>query len=125
MTEIMITAVDKHKVEFTSALGCGAATWVGMPPRQGNTYYVEIDIDEVLKFGENLIPSDKNISSVNVIDGKAVFVAEVISYEDDGILTISLGGNVVFLEIKLPAVITGFIKLFISPDKVFLYPVEL
>lgn len=125
MTNITITELINPYVKFTSTLGDGVASWSGEMPLVGCNYNVEIDIDEVLKFGENLIPSDKNISSVNVIDGKAVFVAEVISYEDDGILTISLGGNVVFLEIKLPAVITGFIKLFISPDKVFLYPVEL
>lgn len=30
MTEIMITAVDEHKVEFSSALGSGAAIWLSL-----------------------------------------------------------------------------------------------
>jgi len=100
MTEIMITAVDEHKVEFTSALGCGAATWVGMPPRQGNTYDVEIDIDDIFQWGKNINISMQETSKIDVVGNNLLFFGKIISYEDDGLLTVKVGRYIIFLEVS-------------------------
>jgi len=100
MTEIMITAVDEHKVEFTSALGCGADTWVGMPPRQGNTYDVEIDIDDIFQWGKNINISMQETSKIDVVGNNLLFFGKIISYEDDGLLTVKVGRYIIFLEVS-------------------------
>ncbi|MEX2975907.1 hypothetical protein AB4J97_03095 [Serratia fonticola] len=125
MTNIIITELIDSYVKFTSPLGHGMASWSGDMPVVGCNYNVEIDIDEHLEFGENLFSSGGNVSSVSVVNKKITFVAEVISYEDDGVLTVSLGGDIIFLEVSLPSVINGYVEFLTSPDKVYLYPVDL
>jgi hypothetical protein len=125
MTEIMITAVDKHKVEFTSALGCGAATWVGMPPRQGNTYYVEIDIDDIFQWGKNIDISVQETSKIDVVGNNLLFFGKIMAYEDDGILTVKIGRAIIFLEVSDAPNECENVNFFTSINNVSLHPVNL
>lgn len=125
MTEIMITAVDEHKVEFTSALGCGAATWVGMPPRQGNTYYVEIDVDDVFQWGKNINISMQETSKIDVVGNNFLFFGKIMSYEDDGLLTVKVGKDIIFLEVSDAPREGENVTFFTSINNVSLHPVNL
>jgi hypothetical protein len=47
-------------VEVNSSLGTFQAVWVGERPELG-TYYVELGLEETLKWGENIEPTAENI----------------------------------------------------------------
>lgn len=125
MTEIMITAVDEHKVEFSSALGSGAAIWVGMPPRQGNTYYVEIDIDDIFQWGKNINISMQENPRIDVIGNNLLFFGKIIAYEDDGLLAVKVGGDVIFLEVSDAPREGENVTFYTSINNVSLHPVNL
>lgn len=125
MTEIMITAVDEHKVEFSSALGSGAAIWVGMPPRQGNTYYVEIDIDDIFQWGKNINISMQENPKIDVVGNNLVFFGKIIAYEDDGLLAVKVGGDVIFLEVSDAPGEGENVTFYTSINNVSLHPVNL
>jgi len=125
MTEIMITAVDEHKVEFSSALGSGAAIWVGMPPRQGNTYYVEIDIDDVFQWGKNINISVQENPKIDVVGNNLLFFGKIIAYEDDGLLAVKVGGDIIFLEVSDAPREGENVTFYTSINNVSLHPVNL
>lgn len=125
MTEIMITAVDEHKVEFSSALGSGAAIWVGMPPRQGNTYYVEIDIDDIFQWGKNINISMQENPKIDVVGNNLFFFGKIIAYEDDGLLAVKVGGDVIFLEVSDAPGEGENVTFYTSINNVSLHPVNL
>lgn len=125
MTEIMITAVDEHKVEFSSALGSGAAIWVGMPPRQGNTYYVEIDIDDIFQWGKNINISMQENPKIDVVGNNLFFFGKIIAYEDDGLLAVKVGGDVIFLEVSDAPREGENVTFYTSINNVSLHPVNL
>lgn len=121
----MITAVDEHKVEFTSALGCGAAAWVGMPPRQGNTYDVEIDIDDIFQWGKNINISMQENPKIDVVGNNILFFGKIIAYEDDGILAVKVGRDIIFLEVSDAPREGENVNFFTSINNVSLHPVNL
>lgn len=125
MTEIMITAVDEHKVEFSSALGSGAAIWVGMPPRQGNTYYVEIDIDDIFQWGKNINISMQENPKIDVVGNNLFFFGKIIAYEDDGLLAVKVGGDVIFLEVSDALREGENVTFYTSINNVSLHPFNL
>lgn len=125
MTEIMITAVDEHKVEFSSALGSGAAIWVGMPPRQGNTYYVEIDIDDIFQWGKNINISMQENPKIDVVGNNILFFGKIIAYEDDGLLAVKVGGDVIFLEVSDGPREGENVTFYTAINNVSLHPVNL
>ncbi|MDT3410432.1 hypothetical protein [Kosakonia cowanii] len=125
MTEIMITAVDEHKVEFSSALGSGAAIWVGMPPRQGNTYYVEIDIDDIFQWGKNINISVQENPKIDVVGNNLLLFGKIIAYEDDGLLAVKVGGDVIFLEVSDAPGEGENVTFYTSINNVSLHPVNL
>lgn len=121
----MITAVDEHKVEFTSALGCGAATWVGMPPRQGNTYDVEIDIDDIFQWGKNINISMQEKPKIDVLGNNLLFFGKIMAYEDDGLLTVKVGRDIIFLEVSDAPNEGENVAFFTSINNISLHPVNL
>lgn len=125
MTEIMITAVDEHKVEFSSALGSGAATWVGMPPQQGNTYYVEIDIDDIFQWGKNINISMQENPKIDVVGNNILFFGKIIAYENDGLLAVKVGGDIIFLEVSDAPGEGENVTFYTSINNVSLHPVNL
>ena len=121
----MITAVDEHKVEFSSALGSGAAIWVGMPPRQGNTYYVEIDIDDIFQWGKNINISVQENPKIDVVGNNLLLFGKIIAYEDDGLLAVKVGGDVIFLEVSDGPREGENVTFYTAINNVSLHPVNL
>ncbi|WP_127960446.1 hypothetical protein [Serratia microhaemolytica] len=98
------------------------AFWVGEPPVVGGNYDTEVDINDTFEFDRNIAISNETSSSINFRDEVVTLVAEVICYEEDGILTVSLGGCIIFLEASLDSAIDGYVTFFTSVDKFFFYP---
>ncbi|HDT6507603.1 TPA: hypothetical protein QFV83_000888 [Klebsiella aerogenes] len=124
MTSITITEVQDHKVMFTSLLGNGVAIWVGELPQIGGCYHVELEVNDVFEWGENIDYVKEETSIIRMIEDELLFIAQVLSYEDDGVLTVSIGGEIIFLDVNPPPDISDYVSFSTSINNVSLYPVE-
>ncbi|MDR1849175.1 MAG: hypothetical protein LBQ75_03970 [Zoogloeaceae bacterium] len=121
---ITIKEKDHRLVTFESRIGTGAANWYGTCPEVGEEYEVELDIDDRFEWGKNIHPSRENHQKLGLRDTTLEFVANVLSYEEDGVLTLSLDGGVLLLEASVPPDNSlNFVYFFTPSDKVTLYPV--
>ncbi|WES68091.1 hypothetical protein [Superficieibacter sp. HKU1] len=124
MTNVTILKFHEDKVEFTSSLGKGVAVWCGEPPQTDGRYHVELDVDDTFEWGRNIESTNEKTPVIKIIDNKFSFIAQVLSYEDDGILTISLGGEVIFLDVNSSPGTSKYVSFSTSINNVFLHPVE-
>jgi len=107
-------------VEFVSDLGSSIAVWVGEEPVQGGSYDVEIDIDDDLVWGEDIVTTSKSTCTISSSGNEFCLVAKVISYEDDGCLSVSLGSSVLLLDVEgAPENISGLVECKASEVKLF------
>ncbi|SFN55269.1 hypothetical protein [Xenorhabdus japonica] len=125
MISVTITKFNNPYVIFTSPLGNGIARWVGSEPNIGDIYHVELDIDDYFEWGVNINFVSETASNIMLESNNLVFTAKVISYETDGILVVSLSGNIIFLEVGLVSNIDNYVSFFTLKNNVSLYPVEL
>lgn len=124
MTNIIIRSFDTQRVNFTSRLGNGIALWKGDEPLVNNSYDVELDIDDYFEWGVNISFTNNEIPKIDLVDNKLYFIAKIISYENDGILSISLDEDVIFLDVASVVGQGKYVSFFTLVDNVSLYPVE-
>lgn len=125
MKNIALTEFDGSFVKFQSNIGNGVAIWCGDESPPEFCYDSELDIDDSFQWGSNISHINESKTSIEVVDDKVVFTAKILSYEKDGILTISLDEDVIFIEVSQASVINGYVLFFTTPNKVKLYPVAL
>jgi hypothetical protein len=95
---------NEIKVKFETSIGVGTGTWNGELPALGDC----IDIDDNFEWGKNITTTNSNTSMIAIENNLFRFVTRVISYEDDGCLTVKLGDSVVFLDVdNVPGGIQG------------------
>lgn len=124
MTNIIIRSFDTQRVNFTSRLGNGIALWKGDEPLVNNSYDVELDIDDYFEWGVNISFTNNEIPKIDLVDNKLYFIAKIICYENDGILSISLDEDVIFLDVASVVGQGKYVSFFTLVDNVSLYPVE-
>lgn len=125
MTNIKIIEIIDSQVRFSSLLGNGIAIWKGELPQVGYSYFIEFDIDNVFEWGVDITRAKHKAASINTVNSKVIFNAEIISYENDGILTVSLGGDIIFLEISGNPNVNGYVSFSAPVNNISIYPVEL
>ena len=114
----------KVRVEFSSDYGISAAMWVGEVPVIGSFYDVELDVDDDLVWGENISMTSTNATMISLEEEFFVVVGAVISLEEDGCVSISIGDSVILLEVKnAPKGLSGLVEFRVSDVK--LYPTNL
>ncbi len=115
---------DAVRVEFSSDLGRSAAIWVGEAPVTGAHYDVELDVDDDLVWGESVSTTSRNKPTIALEEELFVVVGTVISFEEDGCVSISLGDSVILLDVEnVPKELSGQIECRASDVK--LYPINL
>jgi len=112
------------KVKFKTSIGIGVGVWEGQLPTKGTSIDIEIDIDDIFDWGENINTTNLN-ESIITIDGNLFnFVAEVISYETDSCLIVKLNKSIVLLDVEnAPNNIQGWIE--VKTENLKLYPTNL
>ena len=123
MTNVTILKVHEDKVEFTSPLGKGVAVWCGESPQTDGCYHVELDVDDTFEWGRNIESTNEDTPAIKIIDNKFLFIAQVLSYEDDGVLTVSLGGEIIFLDVNSSPGTSKYVSFSTPINNVSLYPV--
>ncbi|MWP61385.1 hypothetical protein [Gilliamella sp. Pas-s25] len=117
--------IGEHLVTFKSDLGHGAAHWQDNKPLSNTSYHIELEINDFFEWDKNIVLAEKHNCSINLIDNYIVFNAKVISCEEQGILVLSLGKDIIFIEASDSCEIGSYVSFFTTPDNVMLYPIEL
>lgn len=125
MKNITLTEFNDSFVKFESKIGNGIAVWLGDKSLPAFCYNIELDIDDSFQWGKNISHVNEEKCSIKIVDNKTIFTAKILSYENDGILTISLDEDVIFIEVSQTSIIDGYVSFFATPDKIKIYPVEL
>ncbi|MCE0826392.1 hypothetical protein LVQ78_10155 [Buttiauxella sp. A2-C2_NF] len=125
MKNIIISELDNSFVSFKSAIGSGIAVWAGKKPLLDSYQEIELDIDDHFEWRNNINLIGENRTSIIFSDDKLIFEAKIIACEDDGVLTVSLDGDIIFIEVSGENVASGYVSFVTTPDKVTLYPTDL
>lgn len=125
MKNITLTEFNDSFVKFESKIGNGIAVWLGAKSLPEFCHHIELDIDDSFQWGKNISHTSEGKPSIKIADGKIIFTAKILSYENDGILTISLDDDVIFIEVTQSSIISSYASFFTTPDKIKIYPVEL
>ncbi|MDR0191407.1 hypothetical protein RCO22_20875 [Pseudomonas yamanorum] len=108
-------------VSFRSPTGNGVAVWIGSAPEVGQQYDVELNLDNIFYWGENIKPADSNVDFLYFKNGATHLVAELISVDDDNCAAIRIGGSVVLIEIdEAPAQKPSYVDL--TTTEIHLHP---
>lgn len=115
---------DVVRVNFLSDFGRSAAIWEGEAPVTGAFYDVELDVDDDLVWGESVFMTSRNKDSIAFEEKLFVVVGTVISLEEGGCVSMSVGDSVILLDVEnAPKDLTGQIECRASDVK--LYPTNL
>ncbi|WP_146164696.1 MULTISPECIES: hypothetical protein [Halomonas] len=88
-------------VNFASPLGRGKAIWLGNMPIKNENYDVEIDIDEKLWWGSTILGANSKQPKIKEGKDSIELTGEVVAIEEDGLLIVSIGGSLIFVETDL------------------------
>ena len=124
MKHLTIVKLNDSLVKFNSPIGCGLAVWHGNEIDENFCYDVEFDIDDCFEWGKNIYSADDDVSKISYSDEYVMFCSKVISYEDDGVLSISLNGDVIFIEVSSFSHEAKYVSFFTTPYNISIYPVE-
>lgn len=125
MKNITLTEFNGSFVKFRSHIGDGVAIWCGDKSPPEFCYDSELDIDDSFQWGVNISYVSDSKNSIKTVGDKIIFTAEILSYEKDGILTVSLDEDVIFIEVSQTSILDGCVLFFTTSNKIKLYPVAL
>lgn len=122
--KIKIIDIKDSLVSFRSESGEGYAKWSGEKPLLNHTYDVEVDIDDEFVWGQNITTTDATSTMIMDDSNNIIAVAEVISYDEDGCLSVKINESVILLEVEgAPDNVGGYVKF--DAKEVTLFPVNL
>ena len=116
--------IDNRLINFKSDLGEGIAVWEGEQFLLNTSHDIELEVDDVFEWDKNIFLSESSIYKTDIIGNELFFNAKVISCEEDGVLVLSLGKDIIFIELLVAKEIDGYVSFFTTPDKVSLYHQE-
>lgn len=98
---IVPVAHSDHQVQFTSDAGETVVGWRGDgPPTLGEAVDVELDIPDRLHWSEvDVVDAEPGL----LREPETVARARVVAVDEDGVLTLAVGGAILLLETYGPA----------------------
>ena len=82
-------------VTFTAEFGKSKACWSGETPKENCEYHVEVDIQEGLEWGKDIVENDEKNYSINFKDD-TVYIAGVLeSVDNDGYSVLRRGDYII------------------------------
>ncbi|MFQ0971865.1 hypothetical protein [Gilliamella sp. BG1] len=121
----LVSKIDENLVEFKSDLGCGVAIWDNSKSLSNTYYNIELEIDDFFEWGKNITLEKIPGYGFYLINNNMFFKAKVISCEDTGILVLSLGKDIIFIETSGTCEINSYVSFFTTSDNVMLFSIEL
>lgn len=100
ITMDLVTLVAKEVlVGFSTNVGSATAVWRAAPPKVGEQYDVELEVDDEFVWGENACFSLNNAHSIGVMDGVVTMTGTLISNDMEGGAVVDVGGSIIFIEL--------------------------
>ncbi|MDQ3801738.1 MAG: hypothetical protein M3384_20125 [Acidobacteriota bacterium] len=96
---IKISEISDNKIVFNTPLGIGKGIWMSDPlPRLDESYDVEIEINDSLKWGENVSFTEADKEAIG-IDNEYVYIqGKIEGVDSDGLVILRLGDSVIMLD---------------------------
>ena len=112
---------DEIKVAFSCEFGEGIAVWQGMIPKEGNSYDVELEISNVLKWGKDIHGTNSHLYSIEILNNRVCFEGKLESASDeDGCCVVRFGDSIILLETEgIPSELQSFLRF--ETDSVIIY----
>ena len=109
-------------IKFSCEYGSGIALWKGDRPSSNYEYYVEIEINEILGWNNEIILNDEEIA-IKLNNGDCYIAGLLESVDDDGFSVIRLGQSIITFETQgIPFPSGVYVK--IKTSEVVFYKVE-
>lgn len=100
--EAKVTAVENKGEEmivtFSCDLGEGRAAWFGDEPETGKVYDVEMEFDDTLTWGRDIVPSKSREARMSIESGATRINARLESASEDGFTVVELGEDLYVLQ---------------------------
>ena len=97
--------IDRERglVAFQTRVGAGVAQWVGPLPSLGATTVVELQVDDVLRWGDSMHAApDSPGTALYAVDGGTFLVGELVQIDPDGVGILRLDDSIVMLSMPEP-----------------------
>ncbi|GLH39402.1 hypothetical protein [Pseudomonas moraviensis] len=78
-TQIIKYSSNEAQIEYSTVYGTGISTFIGPQPKKKQVYDVELDINDNIYWGDNLVTSKKRAPSIYHENGKTLITAELLS----------------------------------------------
>jgi hypothetical protein len=96
----LVTFIDKEVfVEFSTSVGFATAVWRAAPPKVGEQYDVELEIEDEFVWGGNAYSSLNSAHSIEVADGIVTMTGTLISNDMEGGAVVDVGGAIILIEL--------------------------
>lgn len=110
-------------VDFSTEYGNARAYWNGSVPEVDKEYFVELEIESALVWGDNVRKVDYGKISIG-IEGETLWIIGYLeSVDDDGYTIIRLGGTIISLDVTGEPLPAGLLVK-VEAEKVILFKVD-
>lgn len=114
---------NENQVLFSSEFGSANGNWCVGIPKSGNEYNVEVDLEGLVVFKENLTFSDLKECKIQMKGNKICLIGLLESVEEDGYAVLRLNDYIIPFEISGELPEEGqFVEIEIN--EIDLYPFE-
>ena len=101
--KIMINALLEHDkenmiVHFLSDIGNSRALWIGKLPDVGSYYDIEMEISDILVWGENIVPSIHTTWKIEDNGSEVIIIGQIMKVEEE-IVYLNLCNSIVLIEV--------------------------
>jgi hypothetical protein len=117
----LVTLVAKEVfVEFSTSVGFAAAIWRAAPPKVGDQYDVELEVEDEFVWGDNASFSLSSAHSIEVVDDVVTMTGALISNDLEGGAVVDVGGSIILIELTGGTVIDSvFVDLKVKSMSIF------
>ncbi|MBK5397407.1 hypothetical protein JFU47_11935 [Pseudomonas sp. TH39(2020)] len=96
----LVTLVAKEVlVGFSTSVGFATTVWRAAPPKVGDQYDVELEVNDEFVWGENACSSLNNAHSIEVADGIVTMTGTLISNDMEGGAVVDVGGSIILIDL--------------------------
>jgi hypothetical protein len=100
---IRIDEISGNKIVFKSPLGIGKGIWMSdSPPLIDESYEVEIEINDSLKWGENVSFAAEDKEVIGMDNEYGHIQGKVEGVDSDGLVILRLGDSIIMLDNFIP-----------------------
>lgn len=118
-----VVSIHEGKALVKSIYGEAIAEFVGFVPKIGSQYYVELQVNDDLVWGVDIVNSKQKTSRLTIKLGSTEIIAQIESIDPDGVLCLRIGlDTILLIEItNLPTTLApgAFVELITSNLMIF------